>query len=95
MTHSRTAAWQRKEFIMRLLIKLAIVLLICLIGIGFYRGWFSISSSNPDTQGEKVNINMSVDKNKMKSDLKKAEEKFKGKVDAIEGKAKAKPTETK
>jgi hypothetical protein len=79
---------------MRSLIKLAIVLLICLVAIGFYRGWFSFSSPTTDAQGDKVNVNMSMDKDKIKSDVKKAEEKvkekLKGEIKATDGKAKAK-----
>jgi hypothetical protein len=65
---------------MRSLIKLVVVLAICLAGIGLYRGWFSLSNSNPGTEDNKVNINVSVDKDKMKSDVKRAEEKVKEKV---------------
>ena len=75
---------------MRSLIKLAIVLLICFVAIGFYRGWFSFSRSSPDAQGDKVNVNMSVDKDKMKSDVKKAKEMVKEEVGKIAGKGKPK-----
>jgi hypothetical protein len=71
------------------LIRLAVVLLICLIGIGIYRGWFSLSSSTPDPQGNKVNVNVSVDKGKMKADVKKAKEKVKEEIRELEGKVKA------
>ena len=74
---------------MRSLIKVLVVLLICLAGIGFYRGWFSFSKPNADTEGNKVNVNMSVDKGKMKSDVKRAEEKIKEEVKEIKGKVKA------
>jgi hypothetical protein len=75
---------------MRSLIKLLVVLLICLAGIGLYRGWFSFSSHSPDTEGDKVNVNMSVDKGKMKSDVKKAKEKVKEEVNELEDRVKAK-----
>ncbi len=75
---------------MRSLIKVLAVLLICLVGIGFYRGWFSLSSSKPDAEGDKVNVTVSVDKGKMKSDVKKAEEKVKEEIRELEGKVKAK-----
>ena len=60
---------------MRSLIKLLVVLVLCLVGIGFYLGWFNVSRPNPGTEGSKVNVNVTVDKDKMKSDVKKAEEK--------------------
>ena len=75
---------------MRSLIKLLAVLVICLVGIGFYLGWFNVSRPNPGTEGNKVNVNLSVDKDKMKSDVKKAEEKVKEEVRELEGKVKAK-----
>ncbi len=76
---------------MRSWIKLLAVLLICLVAVGFYRGWFSLSSSQPDAQGDKVNVNvnMSVDKGKMKADVKKAEGQVKGEIKDLEGKVKA------
>lgn len=75
---------------MRSLVKVLVVLVICLVGIGFYLGWFSLSSSNPDQEGNKVNVNVSVDKGKMKSDVKRAEEKVKEEVQALGGKVRAK-----
>ena len=62
---------------MRSWTKLLGVLLICLAGIGLYRGWFSVSSPKSDPEGDKVNVNLSVDKGKMKSDVRKAEQKVK------------------
>jgi hypothetical protein len=59
--------------------------LICLVGIGFWLGWFSFSSSpSPDTDSNKVNVNVSVDKGKIRSDVVKVEEKVK----QLAGKAK-------
>ncbi len=76
---------------MRLLIKLLVVLVICLVGIGLWQGWFGISRSpNPDANGNKVNVNVSVDKEKIKSDVKKAKEAVKEEVRNLEGKTKAK-----
>ena len=74
------------------LIRLVLFALIALVGIGFYRGWFTLSRSAPAKDGGKVNINMSVDESKMKSDVKKAEEKVKEKVEAIEERVKANRT---
>jgi plastocyanin domain-containing protein len=74
---------------MRSRLKLVIVLLLCLVGIGFWRGWFSVSSPKSDTEGDKVNVNMSVDKGKIKSDIKKVERKVEKGVSELEGKGKA------
>jgi len=68
--------------------KLLVVLFVCLIGIGFWRGWFSVSSPRTDTEGDKVNVSVSVDKGKIKSDIKKAERKVEKGVSELEGKTK-------
>lgn len=70
----------------RSLIKPAALFLVCLIGIGFYLGWFSLSNSNPDPEGDKVNFNLSVDKEKMKSDIKKVEGKVVEEIKELKGK---------
>ena len=76
---------------MRLLLKLLVVLVICLVGIGLWQGWFGISRTpSPDSDGNKTNFNVSVDKEKMKSDVKKAKEAVKEEVRNLEGKTKAK-----
>jgi hypothetical protein len=82
---------------MRSLFTLLIVLVICGVGLGFYLGWFSISKPNPGAQGDKVNMNVTVDKAKIQSDVKNAEEKVKNigekakeEIKDLEGKAKAK-----
>jgi hypothetical protein len=93
-TWQNAAEWERHSFTtecdMRLLIKLFAVLVICFVVVGFCLGWFSLSKSNPEPEANKVNINVSVDKAKMKSDVKKAREKVKEEVREIQGKAKAK-----
>lgn len=75
---------------MRSLIKLLVVLSILLVGIGFYRGWFSLSSSQPDAESDKVNVNVSVDKGKIKSDVKKVEGQVEDEIKELEGQGKAK-----
>ena len=75
---------------MRSLIRLCVMLVICLAGIGLYRGWFSLSNGNPGAEGDKVN--MSLDKDKMKSDIKTAKKKFKEEIRELEGKTQDKET---
>ncbi len=75
---------------MRSLITVLVVLSISLVGIGLYRGWFSLSSPKPGTEGDKVNVNLSVDKGKMKSDVREAEQKVKKEIKELEGKVKPK-----
>ena len=56
------------------LLRMAFTLLICVLAIGFYLGWLSFSKAPSDPQSNKVNINVSVDENKVRSDLQKAEQ---------------------
>jgi hypothetical protein len=44
------------------------VLAILTVGLGFYRGWFAVSRSGPGLGSNKVNVNLTVDPDKMKSD---------------------------
>ena len=71
------------------LVKWLLILLLCLGAIGFYLGWFSLSSPKPDVDGNKVNVNVSVDKGKIKADVKKVKEKIKEEVKELKGTAKA------
>ena len=82
---------------MRSFFTLLIVLVICGIGLGFYLGWFNISKPNPGAQGDKVNVNVTVDKGKIQSDVKNLEEKAKNagekakeEIKELEGKVKEK-----
>ncbi len=56
------------------------VALLCLVGIGLYRGWFTLSSPSRDTQNHKVNINLSVDAEKLEADAAKVKEKISERV---------------
>jgi hypothetical protein len=40
------------------------------IGLGFYRGWFTLSRSAADTGSNKVNIALEADPDKMEQDVK-------------------------
>ena len=44
------------------LLRLLSLLLFCLVGIGLCLGWFSFSTPSPDTENNKVNVNVSIDK---------------------------------
>jgi hypothetical protein len=44
------------------------VLLVGVVALGFYRGWFALSSSRPDAGNNKVNVNLTVDRGKMQED---------------------------
>ena len=49
-------------------ITVAVVLLVGVVALGFYRGWFTLSSHNPDAGSNKVNVNLTVDRGKMEED---------------------------
>ena len=38
--------------------KVLVVLALCVVGFGFYRGWFALSSPGRGTESNKVNINL-------------------------------------
>ncbi len=65
------------------MLRMALTLLICVLVIGFYLGWFSFSQSPPDPQSNKVNVNVSVDKNKVGSDLQKFEQNVSKRIQGI------------
>ena len=52
-----------------------IVLVICVAGIGFYRSWFTVSRQSPDGESHKVDINVTVDPDKVKADAETVKDK--------------------
>lgn len=64
--------------------KVLVVLVLCVVGLGFYRGWFVLSTTGRDTEDNKVNVNLTVDPDKVKADA----ETVKGKTAELTGKAK-------
>jgi hypothetical protein len=46
------------------------VLAILTVGVGLYRGWFAVSRSGPGLGSNKVNVNLTVDPDRMKADTK-------------------------
>jgi hypothetical protein len=72
---------------MRKLGALLTVLAILVVGVGFYRGWFAVSSPVTDAGSSKVNINLAADPGKMKQDAEmvknKATELTGGVTDAV------------
>jgi hypothetical protein len=60
-----------------------IVLIICVVALGFYRGWFTLSSGSPDKGSHKVDVNLTMDRDKIEEDaetVKKKATEFTGKV---------------
>ncbi len=65
-----------------------IVLVLLVVGFGFYRGWFALSSSNADKGSSKVNVNLNMDGNKMQEDAAAVQ----NKTAELTGGAKKQPT---
>jgi hypothetical protein len=57
-------------------LRFLVIVAILVVGIGLWRGWFTFSKPQPEAQGGKVDIRVSVDENKLKSDLGKVERKL-------------------
>ena len=60
---------------MKTLFAVVVLLLIVIAGVGFYRGWFQIST---DTANQKPNATISVDKDKIHADEQTAKDKVQG-----------------
>jgi len=58
------------------IIKALLVLALCVAVLGFYRGWFSLSSSRGrDAESNKVNVSLTVDPDKVKEDAETVKDK--------------------
>ena len=55
---------------------LMIVLAVIVVGLGFYRGWFTVSGSR-EAVSHKVDVNLTVDPDKVKADAETVKEKAK------------------
>lgn len=72
---------------MRRLLYLLLFLLLCLGGIGLYRGWFSFTKTSND-RDNKVNVGVTVDKKKIKEDAKEVKDKVKEEINELETRTK-------
>jgi hypothetical protein len=50
------------------MLSVLLVLIVCVVGFGFYSGWFALSRTSPDAGSHKVNINLTVDPDKVRAD---------------------------
>ena len=67
----------------RSIISVLFVLILCVGAVGFYRGWFTVSSGSPAGGSNKVNVNLTLDKDKVQEDV----ELVKNKATELTGKA--------
>ncbi|HKQ47157.1 MAG TPA: hypothetical protein VJZ71_03695 [Phycisphaerae bacterium] len=49
--------------------KTIVVLGLCVAALGYYRGWFTLSSHGRDGESNKVGVNLTVDPDKVKDDV--------------------------
>ncbi len=73
----------------RSILRVLFVLLIGAVAVGFYRGWFTLSSRNPAAGSNKVDVNLTVDRDKIQEDA----ETVKKKTAELTGKATEKAKE--
>jgi cell division protein FtsX len=48
---------------------------ICVVAVGFYRSWFTLSSSSTNAESHKVDINLTVNPDKVKADAETVKDK--------------------
>ncbi len=58
---------------MRTLMFVVVLLLVGIVGVGFYQGWFQVSTNNTD---QKPSATVTVDKDKIHADEQKVKEKM-------------------
>lgn len=54
---------------MRRILAAVLILAMVVVGLGFYRGWLSLSRSEKREDGRKVDINLTVDGDKLQKDV--------------------------
>jgi hypothetical protein len=59
----------------KLLFVLLLLVVVGLIALGFYRGWFSFQKTH-DTENEREGVQFEIDRNKIKPDVDKLKEKI-------------------
>jgi hypothetical protein len=51
--------------------KLLLILTLSVIGIGFYRGWFTVASRSLETPTKQVGVSLTVDQDKVSEDARR------------------------
>ena len=70
---------------MRNLIAAVVVLILAVVGIGYYQGWFTVKKEETPTR---TDVHIEVDKDKIKKDTKEFKEKATEEAKGFAGKAK-------
>jgi hypothetical protein len=58
------------------LIRLAVLLVVCVIAIGLYRGWFAVSSTTNKGTRDEIDVKATINRQKIESDVQKVEKKL-------------------
>jgi hypothetical protein len=61
---------------MRKFLFFLVVVVVCVVAVGIYRGWFEFTKRTDPNSG-KVDVGLTIDENKIKEDTAKAKEKAK------------------
>ncbi len=72
------------------LLRWLLILVVIVVAVGWYLGWFSVSKPQADPQGNKIDFNVSVDKPKVEADLQRAEKKINQEAKQFEDRTNAK-----
>lgn len=70
---------------MRKLLFIFLLLVVAVVALGFYRGWFS-SETTHDPESGRQGVQFEIDQNKIKPDIEKAKQKIGGASGRGEGK---------
>jgi hypothetical protein len=62
---------------MRKVLFVVVLLIVCVIGLGFWRGWWGFSTSHDPETGQR-GVEFKVNPNKVNSDVQKARERVSG-----------------
>ena len=60
---------------MRQLLAALALIAVCVAGFGFYRGWFAMSSPSSPAGRNDINVNLTVDKDKIEQDVETTKDK--------------------
>jgi len=84
---AKKSADAKKGTSMGRFITFIVLLAVCVIALGFYLGWFGVSTTRDETGG-RTDVNIRVDEKKIESDAQKAKEKVKNAIDKTTEKVK-------
>jgi hypothetical protein len=55
--------------------ELLLIVTLCVIAVGFYRGWFTVSGESSSAPTNKIEVNLTVDRDKVNEDAQSVKEK--------------------